>query len=1024
MGYFVVKKNRNLSGFTLVELMVASVMFLGLGAGIYKIIQSQTQNQTTELAHANKESISQSILNRFRTDVSKIDPNWQRLGIASVYPHPGFRFGENHYVSSPLFDVESLSDAVTFLRKHDTKTDIYNVSNNLRFPSGATDSGYEDLFGSWINISGDQNINPLEINDWVVVYAAGKYMLGIVAEIKAGALEGDWVVQLGFPSSDFFMAKSELYAEAGFITQKGVIPTNIDYTGTKSFVAGEEMGKGFDDFLEFRGQETYLQVVDPVSYELDWLTDDGLPKTTNAYVLGADGEPESMVVRTTYGNNVVSREYLGKADSLGFTYDVLRAKKTNGVDGVQGHMDGEVIRGVGREQDTVVDGFVQFDENYIGLAYMNMVHAASNIVGVRMLISQKWKQSGEPQELTAEAKVALDSVFADGRYQQNEHVDADLSDDLHRISELAPQEQMGKPIYYKSYADDAAFIVTPVMDLSRSGEKGKLVFTHRNGCPAKESCALAESITERATQFDFVVEFGDDQHQFFPSQVQEVTDANGHKSLVVGGLGLKDGQRVPMMARVNLGDRTMSEVLAPSVNGSGLCSIANCELHILDQQSLGQKIRDTAGGFFQQGNELYVSSLTKAASNEKYVRLFKTELKSDGIYADFSEVVLDVGETGQGRVITAVSNAPIHYKGEQYLPICLSRSIPCMDGMQYEDNTVAPPAEPSQVPPAEDDQASVIEASLIKVLNFFNPIGECLAQGATPCDFKDQSDGKIMLYPLSGTGTPVEVAQHNYLCSSLQTVGTNLLVSGKLVTQPLKGDYILDVIDGHKGPKKMYTDELASIGFNDPDNIEDGALYADGYLTLKSGFEEDFEVEMDMMNQEENYGSSITWNTGTSITQFPDGSLGFALGNKNNDPNGTSDPVQNVITVDMSPGGMRDRVTSSINTALDNLSASIVTSSYHGASQEFKGEVIIPGVMLVDFIDPAEGQGYEGRTARMPIPRLLPPAEMDQGAWIDFFFDYHDPKDQVTGKDYAAKQIDFQDHVGCTVSIPSGCSVF
>ncbi|MEZ4818623.1 MAG: hypothetical protein R3A45_01550 [Bdellovibrionota bacterium] len=67
--------------------------------------------------------------------MSANDPNWQKLGLASIYPHQGYRYGINYYMHTTT-EEEGLSDAVTLLRRHDSKTTIQVAGAPAPTPAG------------------------------------------------------------------------------------------------------------------------------------------------------------------------------------------------------------------------------------------------------------------------------------------------------------------------------------------------------------------------------------------------------------------------------------------------------------------------------------------------------------------------------------------------------------------------------------------------------------------------------------------------------------------------------------------------------------------------------------------------------------------------------------------------------------------------------------------------------------------------------------------------------------------------
>ncbi|MEZ4818621.1 MAG: hypothetical protein R3A45_01540 [Bdellovibrionota bacterium] len=738
-----------------------------------------------------------------------------------------------------------------------------------------------------------------------------------------------------------------------------------------------------------------------MTYELDWMTSNGLPKSaSNTYLLSSTGYKQGAIVRTSYENRQAVREYLGKVSLLGFTYDVLKGTTWMGNEKIDGYTDGEIIRDVGREKYATIAGFFRPTDNtsYNQSSFIS----TSSIVGVRMMVAQMEQASVEMQTARNEIKVALDPAFEDERYQHEHFLQAKASGDIHSVSGLGAKEHIGKPLYFRNPSDDQDYIILPVMNLDETNPAaGKLLFLDRDGCPVTGGCPTPENAPPTN---EFIVSFGDANNKFYPSHVETI-NVNGQTKLLIGGMGMVAGTRSPMMATIDVGSGSIHSALTNATPGT-LCSMANCTLHVLSAQAAGTSMKDTASGMLYHNNEVWVSSLTKSDPANGEVTMYKSTLGASG-FGSFTQVTLNTGNTAQDRVVSAVGDKFFNHNGVVYLPVCLSRTLPCTRTPAGGGGIIISP------PPNGGGGTLGNSASLDHLWRRLNLVDTCYADEetvgggigtvsventGTPCTAAAQEDGKIYLYPASGTGSPIHIADHNYLCTTLQSVGNNLMVGGKLVTQVLHEEEILAVLESGDTPPLLYTDEIADAG---------SSSYADAYLTFNSAFPESTAT---VGGEVSYYGPTITWNSGTNVNVFNDGSLGVALGNRYIPSSGGNMFQQSVITMDMNPGGMNDRVVSNILTVMSNLNQSNVSSSFHEQKLNLSGDVVLPGVMYYSQSSP--------RTEVMPLPYIE--TAMSETKWFEFFLDYYDPKDRVTDTDYNIETPDETQAV-CTNSIPASC---
>jgi len=321
-------------GYSIIEVLIASLLVVVIAAGTYRFLESQNATHMAAMGKSVKKDLAQKTLDRFQADLMEVDSNWQKLGLATIYPHPGYRLGENYYVENVFYD-QGLSDAVTFLRRHPDKTKIYQVEQSLQDPDPSSGGEYIALYGSWIEVSlNDASAFDMEIGDWVMLYEPGKNALGVVLDIDTSTSPNR--IKLQYPSTDVMIefSTNQYNYGSGFITKPGVVPGSYDYN---TFFTGVTN----DDLIQFAKNKTHMQVVRPVTYELDWMTSDGQPNdVNNNYILDEGGQKQSVIVRTEYEANQKVREYLGRVSTLGFSYDILLGQTWTGNENLTGYTDG------------------------------------------------------------------------------------------------------------------------------------------------------------------------------------------------------------------------------------------------------------------------------------------------------------------------------------------------------------------------------------------------------------------------------------------------------------------------------------------------------------------------------------------------------------------------------------------------------------------------------------------------------------------------------------------------------------
>ena len=94
------KRINNNLGFSIVEMLVSTLLVIFLSALSYRVLQKQTNAQLTVMKAQKNNQVAKTALTRFKVDAGKVDPNWGRFGVAFVFPHQGYSFSDNYYLLS------------------------------------------------------------------------------------------------------------------------------------------------------------------------------------------------------------------------------------------------------------------------------------------------------------------------------------------------------------------------------------------------------------------------------------------------------------------------------------------------------------------------------------------------------------------------------------------------------------------------------------------------------------------------------------------------------------------------------------------------------------------------------------------------------------------------------------------------------------------------------------------------------------------------------------------------------------
>jgi hypothetical protein len=590
------------------------------------------------------------------------------------------------------------------------------------------------------------------------------------------------------------------------------------------------------------------------------------------------------------------------------------------------------------------------------------------------------------------------------------------SQNIHEASDLLPDQHIGSPLYFRHGPNNDEYMMIPVMDFSDDHQRGgSVLVVDRNGCP----------VTSSDCSFDAnsVISLGDNSTTFYPTQISSIESTNGGIQFIITGMGVGDqGTRTPMVASIQMGAESVEEHLENHQSANGVCSLDSCQLVSLQGNVTGDALPDTAGGMLVHNGALYFSAMTKA--NSEALVLYRSEataVQQQNESVDVEAIELYTQDTLNGRIVTAMADRPVHMDGSDFVPVCLSRTITCDQGtMQQqeveENESFYAPSVSSLwhwVAPtcyaAESNSGSGSENVGIDVdgeedgdVGGFNPMGGTEAGAGSvnehilqnengqegtqantgnSCNPQQANDGKIYLYDLAGVRAPILLANHNYACNSLQNIEGSLLVSGRLTTQIISNAGIeLAVQSDGAQAAQIYTDEMT-----DPVN----GIYADGFYVDEAAFTDS--------SMQEVQSPIITWNSGTHVQAFPDGTLGVSIGNRTVPFSGGGLDQQNVITVDVQANDPGGRIVSNIQTDWTNLNQSdIRTAQTIGEDALADRSVLLAGELYAN-------PNYGGlRTAPMPIPSIFP--SMDEQAWQKFFVDFYHPSD-IDGQYYYNQEI-------------------
>lgn len=983
--------------FSIVEMLIAVALVTCLSAVSYRILKSATKSQLSSVESQKANSLSQVALDRFKSDVSLIDYNWVRFGVASVYPHQGYEFGSNYYTDDTISQTEELNDGVTFLRRDPFSDRVYEFSTQKRicYPEAPSATLDLSLFEDMMKLN---SVEGLKKDDWVLIYQAGHYMLGVVKSVGVAG------VKLREPNDLEKQQTSQNNAgkSNGYVIQPGVVMASLDYDGSATTTTE-------DDGFCFDSSTSRMQKIgSPVSYFVDYRTNDSKEKSlTNTYVLNDRGEKEKMLVRTEYVGGEVEREYVSKIDSVGFMYDLLGEQNVNGT-------TGEIVRNVGRDKNSseLLDLSHSVDES-------NQFQNTYRIIAMKINItvaSQDQKTGGQGWKQTKELKVAFDPSFSDESYQDSTTVVSSLTDTLTTLegpSGVTLTEELGKPLYFVN--GDSEEVIVPVSKFQVAADgtmgdqsSGEIYVYDKHGCSVNADSGCDPSENNSVIKFNLGTGV-----KFFPNTLVQTALADGTQRILVGGVGMQTvGSVISRKSVLGVIDVEPGTTLAEKLQNpvSGGCNIAGCALQEINT-SLPETegLVDTANISVDTKNPgtIYISSVTKKEGESSPAKIYKGIWNgSIYSYSQFGEVP----GTDQSRLVSSISDKMITIAGSQWLAACTTKKIsescdgPCLT----KENGAVPPKSSFTVGasgaismaelPFGGGSMTVVGTSGSGSTSGSSSSGG--SSGYTVPDFEDlgtmtgssmggssggssgtvtseeDAYGAIVLVARDAANPDVlkkvQLRQHNYMCPSMGVDKSgNLIISGRLTAQPISylemQRAVTDsVFQAQIAQQIMYLDEIGNVD-------EENSYFADYYRVDPDTYEDPTNPQY------------IGWQTGASTVEFPDGTFGMVNANKFRlaagfglNTSGSAKEFSNAGIAQISLAGMQDRVVASIVTDPTNFNNSSITTTYALRSTDLPS-VYIPGTFYMN----TNADGTGARTDPTPLPAISP--SMSDSSWITMY---------------------------------------
>lgn len=957
---------------------MATVLVLIISATSYRVLNHQGSRQRETIFGQKQNETVVRVLDRFKDDISKIDSNWPKSGVSSVYPHSGFGLQKNFYTNT-FIRSEGLNDAVTFIHRDPGKSEIYSLKVKIDYPSETSPN--PAIYGDWLFLN--EPSTSIEAKDMVLIYQPGKYVVGVVTDVQTSPPSikirklNDSEVQ---DTQDNIWNRS-----SGFVTQAGVVPASYDWNQKNT-------AETSDDSIVFDKNTTKIQVVQAVTYELDWATTDHQPhetakssdssstamSTANAYVLDKNGHRKKIIYRTTYLNETRHREPLAETNQLGFTYDILTSAY-GGTDAFTGYTEGDIARDIGRDKNSSVQ-LVNFNvpAEYSSANFVT----SSRILSVNMFLGSDSDQTENLQQNFSSIHVALVPMLQDERYQSSAGIESSVTNNLKSKNKMSSgsviNEQSGKPLLLVNSNGNEVLLPVSSFEIKTDGTMstntdGAIYVYNSDGCAVNPSSGCDPT---NASKIQFNIGANS---KFFPNTITQRVLSSGSREILVGGMVMNnlDGttpSRVPGIGRIVLAaNETLESKLQGGESTSGTCNIAGCEWYPIDTKAYPELL-DTANISMDEGNPnvAYITTLTKSSGEASQSKVFKATW-SDVDNFTYTELTSIAG-TEDGKIVTAVSDRTLSFKnGKEYFAACLTKKM----SQSCNGECVT--------------EIALEKKAVIAENNFESPL---------PSSTDEDIFGQIQLISTTPGDPSILITEHNYRCAGLIVTKDNgLLVAGRLSVQEIPPASINAAVGGTPFPGFMYLDEVAS-------QIDNQNIYADYYLVEPKTFANETDTQV------------IGWLTGLAAVQFSDGTFGMVNANKyrlaagfgaNTTPEDKEYANAGISIITFA--GLSDRVVASIKTNEENFNASTVSVSYTPTVSSKSG-MYIPG----SFWTSATGN----RTTPTPLPKLSP--AMDDSSWFAMYQALITPnQDASLDSGMPVFGASMQQVADCEKSRPSSC---
>lgn len=958
---------RKNSGFSIIEMFLSTLMVISLSAISYRVLQKQTNVQMTAIENQKNVSASKTALNRFKVDASKVDPNWARYGIASVYPHQGYGFNDNYYLMTTTNrKTISANDGITFLRRSTEQDRLYvptGTAERLCYPTAAL-AGDQLIYNTEIQLD---SINKLAVNDWMLVWQAGNYMLGVVASVRSanGAASastrstttsmdsngGSGTGNLKYVRLRALTTKEKQATKmngsgysTGFVNKHGVVAASFDLDGNATTDTSD------NSFCFTTSKMNFQKIDPPVSYFVDYQTSDGkLKGSNNTYKLDQKrGDKIKMLVRSEFVNGSEIRQYIAPIDQVAFFYDLMS--------------DAGIARDVGREKSSA--GLLNLNTNNAAQATANFL-TSYKIVAVKMQLDSKTQDRNSTEDFmqSSNVKIAFDPTLQQDLYQDKLDVTSAATNNLNTLPKGTigvANETIGKPLYLVTGNNREVVVPVSTVEVLPDGSMGpqstgKIYIYNSSGCAINSSTNCEPSASGSTVSF-----YPGNNKTFFPSSISQINLADGSRKIIVGGVAMSSGLEIKREPGIGVISLQQNQTLENKIDEGGQdsnCSITNCKwISLNNTTSELTGLMDTANIAIDPSNQnnIYIAPMTKKFGRDSQASVYKGTLTPTGMTVS---KFANIARAEQGKVVSAISDKPIKIANVDYFAVCLTKNMSDSCGgecISDPEKVVSPTLETTK--PSDN-------------------VGTTRGSGTTSTVLTtEQMYGEIQLVKNgSGIGAeelPIRVAMHNYSCSSLSVDDNqNLIIAGRLTVQPLAYSKIKDaVIKKINRTDMLYLDEAIS-------GTGTSLVYADY-------FKVDPETYTNAANQ-----MYIGWITGMSAVQFPDGTFGMVNGNKyrkaggastsTNGQTSNSGPIteySNAGISTLSLSGMGDRVIATIETDPSNINQSIITASYAPRTSELPS-IYIPGKFLTK----------TGRVRTSPTPLPSMPAELSEKSWFTLY---------------------------------------